>query len=197
MIPCPLHSNSLSLFGLLILLLSGSSNAQHPGAIMPNESDKSYYVTVSAGLQMSGIKDEDFVPSNYTPLLNIVIGKRISEIISLEAGYKGYYFNYIMDDVKHYYSFIYGGSAVSVSALLNGTPQNLWDMSIHAALGYFKNNVPDKSSVCANIGVTNSFVVTENFSLTADVSSVIGWDIYQGNWDILPGVTLGVSYRFY
>ena len=47
------------------------------------------------------IKKEDFVGSNYSPLLNIAVGKWFAPSIALQLGYKGWYFNTISDEEKH------------------------------------------------------------------------------------------------
>lgn len=42
----------------------------------------------------------------------------------------------------------------------------------------------------------NSFKVIKNHFLSLYVGAIIGWDIYQGDEDILPGISLGASYEF-
>ena len=45
------------------------------------------------------------------------------------------------------------------------------------------------------IGGTNAFLITPSFKLTLDISA-IGWDIYQGDQDILPGISVGTVIYF-
>jgi hypothetical protein len=42
------------------------------------------------------------------------------------------------------------------------------------------------------MGVVSNFVLF-NQHFTSKISAIMGWDIYQGNADILPSLTLGYS----
>ncbi|MFM7747670.1 MAG: hypothetical protein ACKO7X_07100, partial [Bacteroidota bacterium] len=49
-----------------------------------------------------------------------------------------------------------------------------------------------RPSICADIGVMSNFVIA-NQHFNSKISAIMGWDIYQGNADILPSLTLGYS----
>jgi hypothetical protein len=146
---------------------------------------------------MSGIKDEDFVSSNYTPLFNIAAGKWFLPYLAFQFGYKGFYFNYIGDNIKHHYNFFYGEAVINLNNVIQPAGINRsWNLLFHGGPGYFYNHVYGKPNVCLNIGIKNSYRITNQFHADLDISSIIGWDIYQGDEDILPGVTIGVIYYF-
>ena len=52
---------------LVIFLNKSFAQDSSPSA----ESKLTYFVSLNYGYQMSGIKDEDFISSNYSPLFNI------------------------------------------------------------------------------------------------------------------------------
>ena len=125
------------------------------------------------------------------------MGKNLSDLVAVHIGYKGYYFSYIEDSLKHYYTYLFAGLNVNMIKLFFRVPSiGNWSVGVTSGIGYLKNNLPDKHSICANMGLVNSFALSKSFTVTAEISSIIGWDIYQGNWDILPGISLGVAYFF-
>lgn len=160
--------------------------------------EKPYFFSLNYGIQMSGIKDEDFIRTNYSPLLNITAGKWFTQQFALQIGYKGFYFNTIADKIKHYYNYFYGEVLINFSNLIYPNRLNKnWYIILHAGPGYFYNHVHRSSDLCINIGLQNNFHLTNQFQATLDLASIIGWDIYQGDEDILPGITIGVRYLFY
>lgn len=169
-----------------------------------NVTKQIWFVSVNYGYQMSGIKSEDFVSSNYSPLFNINVGKWFSPYLALQIGYKGFYFNYIVDDVKHHYNFFYSEAVVNLNNVVQPKRVNMgnhpfgknWSLLLHAGGGYFHNHVYRRSTICANVGLQNNFHLTNQFQANLDISFIIGWDIYQGDEDILPGITAGVTYLF-
>ena len=181
----------------LILLLLIVPNSQGQNKSNQNEAENSWFVSANYGYQMSGIKSEDFVSSNYTPLFNFTFGKWFSSYLALQIGFKGFYFNYIEDDIKHHYNYYYGEAVINLNNALKPKRINKsWSLLIHAGVGYFYNHVYDRANIYANIGVQNTYQLTDKFQATLDISSIIGWDIYQGDEDILPGISLGIIYLF-
>ena len=188
-------------FSLAILSVSNSQkiNCSDRSSVNP-----SWFVSAHYGFQMSGIKDEDFVISNFTPLFNITVGKWFSPYLALQIGYKGFYFNYIGDDIKHHYNYFYGEAVLNLNNAVQPERINMgihpfgksWSLLLHAGAGYFYNHIYGKSNLCVNIGLQNNYQITNQFQATLDISSIIGWDIYQGNEDILPGITVGLIYLF-
>jgi hypothetical protein len=184
---------------LIIALLLGHFTCipQENRNLPINENSSEWFVSISAGAQMSGIKSEDFVQSNYSPLLNATAGRWFVPYLALQIGYKGYYFNTISDDMKRNYDFYYGEAALNVIKLLaqKDTPMR-WDFNVHAGAGYFYNHNYKRPNVCANMGLQQRYRITPRWYATFDISAIMGWDIYQGDEDILPGITFGMSFIF-
>ncbi len=161
------------------------------------EAKLSWFVSVNYGYQMSGIKSEDFVKSNYSPLFNSTLGKWFGPYLALQIGYKGFYFNYIGDDVKHHYNYYYGEAVINLNNAVHPDRINTsWSLLLHTGVGYFYNHVYSRPNICANIGLQNNYQLTNHFQACLDISFIIGQDIYQGDEDILPGITFGVTYFF-
>ena len=157
----------------------------------------SWFLSINYGAQMSGIKDEDFVGSNYSPLLKATFGKWISPLFAFQIGYKGFYFNYIEDDVKHQYNYFYGETLFNLNNAVQPNRENKnWNLLLHAGAGYFHNKSYNKSQLCLNIGIENNYQLSDRITVNIDLASIIGWRIYQGDEDILPGITVGFSYIF-
>ena len=103
-------SKSCSIVLVLMFLFGIVKNikAQSSTSDIQIHTDVNWFISSSMGIQMSGIKSEDFVQSNYSQLINISMGKWFSRELAIQFGYRGKYFNAISDDVKHYYDYIYG-----------------------------------------------------------------------------------------
>ena len=145
------------------------------------------FLNFSAGAQMSGIKNEDFVLNNYSPKIDVSAMKLITQVFSLQLGYQGYYFNTIANADKRKYTYISGSLVTRVIHL----SKNL-DLSLLTGSGLFMNHYYKRLSVCADMGVVSNFVLA-NQHFNSKISAIFGWDIYQGNADILPSITLGYS----
>ncbi len=155
-----------------------------------------WFVSSSFGYQMSGIKSEDFISSNYSPLLNVTAGKWFTPSLALQTGYKGFYFNTISDNQKHHYSFFYGEAVINVNSFFKKyKPNQIWCLYLHAGPGFFYNYFYSKPNICANLGVQNTFRLTSQLYANFDIAAIVGWDIYQGDEDILPGILVGLKYR--
>jgi hypothetical protein len=146
---------------------------------------------------MSGIKDEDFVSSNYSPLFNVSAGKWFSPYLALQIGYKGFYFNTIADKIKHQYNYFYGEAVINFNNFVHPARINKnWNLLLHGGPGYFYNHIYGKPNICVNIGIQNNYQLSNKIQANLDITSIIGWDIYQGDEDILPGITAGIIYNF-
>lgn len=145
------------------------------------------FLNFSAGAQMSGIKNEDFVLNNYSPKIDVSAMKSITQVFGLQIGYQGYYFNTIANADKRRYTYISGSLVTRVIQL----SKNL-DLSLLTGSGLFMNHYYKRPSVCADVGVLSNFVLA-NQHLNSKISAIFGWDIYQGNADILPSLTLGYT----
>lgn len=188
--------NGLFLFSILTLdfFMSDARGQEKDGS---NGYWGDWQVSLGFGTQMSGIKDEDFVASNYSPLLNVSFGKWFSPALALEIGYRGWYFNTISDDEKRRYGYYHGSAVLNVKALLRGYDENgIWFPWLHAGSGYFYNHYYGRPNICADFGISNNFRITEKLSAGLEISALVGWDIYQGDEDVLPGLAVAVRYLF-
>lgn len=145
------------------------------------------FLNLSVGVQMSGIKNEDFVLNNYSPKIDISAMQSITQVFGLQIGYQGYYFNTITNADKRGYTYFSGSLVTRVVKLSNN-----FDFSLLTGSGLFMNHYFKRPSVCADVGVLSNFVLA-NQQLSSKISAIFGWDIYQGNSDILPSFTLGYT----
>jgi len=161
------------------------------------EANKCVYFGFSTGIQMSGIKKEDFIANNYSPLITLYAGKWFTPLLALQLGYRGNYFNTISHERKRYYKYFSGEAVFNLNNLF--IPQYK-DQSLHVLLhsgsGYFYNYDYNRPSICAHLGTTATYRITGKLRATFNISSIFGWDIYQGDEDILPGTSFGFSYSF-
>ena len=182
---------------LFFLLSSNLGYAQTDKLANTTNSELKYFVSSSFGIQMSGIKSEDFISSNYSPLLNVTAGKWFTPSLALQIGYKGFYFNTISDNQKHHYSFLYGEAVINVNSFFKKyNPKQVWRLYLHGGPGFFYNFFYSRPNICANIGVQNTFRLNSQLYANFDIAAIVGWDIYQGDKDILPGILVGLTYLF-
>ena len=183
----------------LILLIQGGSfqlKAQESEIQALVHESTNVHFSLSAGAQMSGIKNEDFVSNNIAPLVIVSVGKWFTPLLALQLGYRGNYYNTISDDKKHHYNYFFGESVFNLNKMVNPKKQlNSFNILFHAGAGYFYNHVYGRPNVLAHLGLSGDYKLTEQLSITTNFSAIMGWDIYQGNEDILPGISLGLSYR--
>lgn len=153
------------------------------------------FISLSAGIQMSGIKNEDFVSKNIAPLMAVSVGKWFTPILALRLGYRGNYYYAISDDKKHYYNYIFGETVFNLNKLFIPHQQvNRFNILFHAGSGYFYSHDYDRPNICAIFGLSGDYKLTERLSTFINLSAIMGWDIYQGDEDILPGIVFGMSY---
>jgi len=184
-------------FLFLLLLLPTVVYSQHIDIEPSNDSKEYYFISANYGYQMSGIKNEDFVSSNYSPLFNITAGKWFNQYIALQIGYKGFYFNTIADKIKHHYNYFYSEAVININNFVNPDRLNRkWSLILHGGPGYFYNHVYRKASLQINLGIQNTFQLSNHIHASLDITSIVGSDIYQEDVDILPGITVGFNYFF-
>lgn len=167
------------------------------GKLVQANTGNGYYIGMSAGVQMSGIKDEDFIARNYSPMLTIYAGNWFTPLLALQLGYKGNYFNTISHGRKHFYKYFSGEAVFNLNQLLRpqSEAQKL-NVLLHAGSGYFYNHDYDRPNICAHLGLSTSYRITHKLNAIFNTSFIVGWDIYQGDEDILPGTSLGLNYKF-
>lgn len=156
-----------------------------------------WFVNADCGVQMSGIKSEDFITSNYSPLLVISVGQSLSNNLGFRVGYQGNYFYSIADNYKHFYDFYFIKAVLNPITLFEINNQRNYNFLLDFGLGYFQNHFYKDTKVHSIIGFSNEVFICDFFALTFNTSAIIGWDIYQGNKDILPSLSLGAKYVFF
>lgn len=184
----------------LILLFSNSSFAQTADSekSFSRPDHREWFVSVSGGVQISGYKKVDFVSSNVSPLINVTAGKWFAPELAIRVGYKGPYFHTISNDEKNYYRYFYSDALFNISQLIASRRpvESRYAFLAYAGSGYFYNETYGRPNVCANLGISNNIRLLKGLSASFDISAIIGWDIYQGDEDILPGVSFGFTYTF-
>ena len=183
---------------IILLLLSITVFSQKENSNEQSQPKKKWFVSAAYGVQMSGIKDEDFISKNRAPALLLSTGVWFTPEIALQMSYKGSYFNTIADDDKHPYYFIFGEVLLNMNELINGKQENKskWSLILHSGAGYFYNYYYKQLNICGNLGVINNMKLMNNLDVFMDISFIVGWDIYQGDDDILPSAVLGLTYSF-
>lgn len=160
------------------------------------EKNQDYFFGLDYGIQMSGIKSEDFISSNYSSLIRINAGKWLNRYIGVKFSYQGRHFYAIADDFCHSYDFYSIEGIVSLKQLFTKENLVLHDVILRGGIGIFKNYFYNNSSIHLNLGLQNSFSLSKSLAIKLDVGAIIGWDIYQGDQDILPNTSLGILYFF-
>lgn len=197
MISCIIQAFQRILFIVFILAIGADNSYAQLNDAKTNQTDRNWIFGVDYGFQMSGIKNEDFISSNYSPVYRVSLGKWINQSIAIQIGYQGRYFNAIADDIKHYYNFYYSEAVFDVKNIIfNNKEKRVHEFFFHVGPGSFYNFDYGKSFIHGIIGGSNVFSIKSDFKLNLDISAIIGWDIYQGDEDILPSISLGGIYLF-
>ncbi len=185
----------ISTFLLLFTFTSDIMLAQSSGGVNIDKK-KTTFVDLYLGTQVSGIRKEDYVASNFAPFFQFSIGNWFTPYLALAVSYQGPYFNYIGDNVKHNYLYIDGAAIFDVNRLIDKEYNGLWSISLVGGSGYFHNYVYGRPNICATAGIIAELKLKNNFSLKCKLSNIMGWDIYQGDEDILTSISIGGSMRF-
>lgn len=180
----------------LLLTIPIISHSQDCFNSFSKNQETPWFISSALGIQISGINPKNFTASNIAPSLQASIGKWISPEFALQLGYKGRFFHTISDPKKHYYDYILGEVLININELVNSRRRNdNWSLIIHPGAGYFYN-YDDHPNFCGNFGIMNTLRVAWQIDCFIDLSAIMGWDIYQGNKDILPSCVLGICYSF-
>lgn len=185
----------MKFFTLFFVIVSYSqlSSSQNIDSINFN---KKWFASIDYGIQMSGIKSEDFISSNYSPLIRIIGGKWLNKNIAIQGGYQGRYFNAIADNDKHFYDFYFAEVVFNAKNILLSKKNynRFYDLLFHSGFGYFQNHYYGNSTIHGILGASNHFSISDRIKIKFDIGAIVGWDIYQGNDDILPSLSLGLVY---
>lgn len=183
--------NVLLLASLSILCSIMESNAQPKNS--PNDKSN-HFLTGSVGYQMSGIKDEDFVHDNYSPMVKFTVGKWFSPLLALEVGYRGFYFNTIENSDRRYYNYFYGNAIFDIKSIILNDYDSNNRFFVKIGSGYFYNLYYSRPNIVASLEFVGLINLKNQLNLQFEASSLLGWDIYQGDDDILPSISLGILY---
>jgi len=150
------------------------------------------FIGADLGLQMTGIRQEDFVLQNFAPKLNLYIGKRINPYASIQVGYEGFFFNTIANtDNRHYNYFNLKIENQLISFRKNESTQKQNYLAIQLGGGLFQNLYYNRPNFCADVGLVKVFFIENKTNLVFRLNSILGWDIYQGDEDIINSLTVG------
>jgi len=101
------------------------------------------------------------------------------------------------NNYKHYYYYLYIETVFNpITAFVSSGVNRDWNILPHIGIGIFNNNFLHKSQACLNLGIQCNYSISHNFDIILDVSSIVGWRIYQKDEDIIPGITVGITYSF-
>lgn len=174
------------LFLIIFILISLSSNIQ---------SGNGYFIDLYGGTQVSGIRKVDYQAHNFAPYFQIGVGKWIVPYLALSINYDGPYFHLITHKDKHYYHYINGELMANFSNLLKIDSKhfNLYGV---VGSGLFINKFQSQNNICAVVGLVNEFKLNESWSIKLKSTTIMGWDIYQGDEDAVTNYSVGVSWKF-
>lgn len=179
---------------VISLLPSSLINAQN---INDNKTAKNkFYFDVYIGTQISGIRKEDRISSNFSPYLQLSIGKWISPNISVAINYQGPYFKFIGDNYNHKFLYLNGDLVINLTGLILKNRITFWQIYIAGGAGYFYNSLQEKSSLCLNASLINVFNINENYAINLKFGGIGGWKIYQHDKDALPNLSIGLTRKF-
>jgi len=162
-----------------------------------NNIDDLFFNKISFSFQygglMSGIKKEDFVKSNYSPVYRLSIIKNLNKKLEARIGYQGNFFLLISDDLIHKYDFYFFDYILNVNNLFFKS-NNVNTFNIHLGSGLLYNHFYQGFNFCGTLGFMQKVYLNSSFTFILDFTSVLGWDIYQGDEDILPSLSFGLIY---
>lgn len=179
---------------LFFLIFSINSFAQSKTTTSPNKV-KSLFFDAYIGTQVSGIRKEDYVSSNFAPYFQLSIGKILTDKLSVNINFQGPYFNFIGDNHKHTYQFVGSDLYLSISKLLDETYCGKWNLSIFIGSGLLFNNYSDKANLCLTGGIINEFRY-KTIGIKFKASAITGLKIYQHDKDALTSISVGISKYF-
>lgn len=155
----------------------------------------SFFVDFFAGTQVSGIRKEDYVASNFAPYIQFSLGKWIVSYLAVSINYQGPNFHFIGDSFKHKYLYLDGQVILDINSLFK-TQYKALNIQAMAGGGLFYNFLYDRPNVCGTVGLLNEFKLTDTISIKFKLAAIMGWDIYQGDEDILTNLSIGLSIAF-
>jgi hypothetical protein len=185
--------------GIIVFVFAGSiSNplsSQTVDSITAGMKEK-FYIDLYLGVQVSGIRKEDYVASNFAPYIQLSAGKWLTRNLALALTYQGPYFNFIGDSSKHKYVYLGGDAILNINRFFTESNTGVWNINVFAGPGLLYNDFYSKTNFCFSTGLVNEVKIKNDISLKFKVSAIIGHSIYQKDEDILPNISLGLSKTF-
>jgi hypothetical protein len=148
------------------------------------------FIGLEIGAQLSGIRKEDFVSNNISPRVNIYIGKELNSVLSIQGGYEGFYFNTIANSDRRCYN--YYNLKLQHLLFLSRTNSNN-QIGFQIGGGLFDNNHYNRPNLVGDVGLVGLIAVQNKTQLIFRINSILGWDLYQGDEDIINAFTLGLK----
>lgn len=189
-------------FVVLLCLLSSPGTAQV-------FDQTPWFLSANIGEQHSGIRKEDYVASNFSPLITIEGGKFFTPFFALRLGVKGVYYNFISDNDKHYYGFLYGDVVLDIHNIFAYRDDRIWNTQVFIGGGVMYNRYPYISTYLGkleypkgrimpaiDIGFSNLFRISRHLQLGIDFAGICGWALYQNDEDMIPSASLRAVYSF-
>lgn len=189
-------------FVVLFCLISFSGIAQVAG-------QTPWFLTANIGEQHSGIRKENYVVSNFSPLIAVEGGKFFTSFFALRLVAKGVYYNFISDEDKHFYGFLYGDVVIDLQNIFAYREDRIWNTQLFIGGGVMYNRYPYVSSQLGmleyengrimpaiDIGISNIFRISRQVQLGIDIAGICGWGLYQNDEDMIPSASLKVVHSF-
>ena len=155
------------------------------------------YFGAEIGPQMTGIRKEDFVSKNMAPRLNFYLGKRLNNIAAIQVGFEGLYFNTIASDDRRYFNYY---NVKIENKIFKSVVKNRSNRFNYLALqlggGLFYNYYYGRPNFCSDIGLLSVHKILNKTSIVMKLNSIVGWDLYQGDSDIINSLTIGIKHGF-
>jgi hypothetical protein len=152
------------------------------------------YIGLDIGTQLSGIRKEDFVSNNISPRVSIYIGKELNSVLSIQGGYEGFYFNTIANSDRRCYNYY----NLKLQHLLflsrtNSNKNGKNQIGFQIGGGLFDNKYYNRPNFVADVGLVSLIAIQNKTKLIFRINSILGWDLYQGDEDIINAFTLGLK----
>lgn len=158
--------------------------------------NNNFFANVYLGIQNSGIRDEDFIKSNFSPYINAEFGKWLTSYLALTVGYQGPYFNFIGDADKHNYFCLDTKIIFSLFDLFGFKKNRFYDIHLAAGTGIMRNIYFQKFNWCFTGALIQEFALSDSWSINLKAGGIAGWAIYQHDKDMLPNLSIGLQKKF-
>jgi hypothetical protein len=151
------------------------------------------FIESDFGIQISGIRKEDYVKSNLAPSLSLSVGKKLNEIVSIKFGYSGFYFKTIANKDKRSYNYYNINFEHLFYDSKKGNESNSsFRLAFQLGGGLFENKYYDRFNFCGQLGLIGFQSISSNTQVVMRFNALLGWDLYQGDEDIINSIVIGL-----